>query len=65
MKTLKLNRTTRFFGSLFFCAFFANITFAQIVTEPAILERTAKVYKLQIKKIISKHYRLPNKKVGR
>jgi|694.fasta_scaffold46624_3 hypothetical protein len=42
MKTLKLNRTTRFFGSLFFCAFYATITFAQTITEPAILERTAK-----------------------
>ena len=42
MKTLMLNRTARFFGTLFFCAFFASITVAQTTTEPAILERTAK-----------------------
>ena len=42
MKTSKLITSTRFFATLFFCAFFASITVAQTTTEPAILERTAK-----------------------
>ncbi len=46
MKTLMLNRTARFFGTLFFCAFFTSITVAQTTTEPAILERTAKALKI-------------------
>jgi len=41
MKTVKLNRTVQFFATLFFGAFFATTTSAQITTEPAILERTA------------------------
>jgi len=46
MKTLSLNRTIRFFVTLFFCAFFATLTFAQTTTEPAILDRTAKALKI-------------------
>jgi hypothetical protein len=46
MKTLSLNRTIRFFVTLFFCAFFATLTFAQTKTEPAILDRTAKALKI-------------------
>jgi hypothetical protein len=42
MKTVKLNSTARFFATLFFGAFLASTTYAQITTEPAILERTAK-----------------------
>jgi hypothetical protein len=41
MKTVKLNTTLRFFATLFFGAFLATTTFAQMTTEPAILERTA------------------------
>ena len=46
MKILSLNRTIRFFVTLFFCAFFATLTFAQTTTEPAILDRTAKALKI-------------------
>lgn len=46
MKTSKLITSTRFFGTLFFCAFFTSITVAQTTTEPAILERTAKALKI-------------------
>ena len=46
MKTSKLITSTRFFGTLFFCAIFTSITVAQTTTEPAILERTAKALKI-------------------
>jgi hypothetical protein len=46
MKTLSLNRSIRFFVTLFFCAFFSTLTFAQTTTEPAILDRTAKALKI-------------------
>jgi hypothetical protein len=46
MKTSKLITSTRFFATLFFCAFFTSITVAQTITEPTILERTAKALKI-------------------
>ena len=46
MKTLSLIRSIRFFVTLFFCAFFSTLTFAQTKTEPAILDRTAKALKI-------------------